>query len=426
MPGYVRHHRYKELFKYPASSVWWMFVPNPNGGKALRESTGQRDDVAAHRVYLARIRAPLDAGPEAKQRGLNEALVTRLNWLRTNRKTNDPSRKKLAEDTIDFYRKKSGTLVRLLGPDTPLSEIDPEAIREYISARTDEGAKGTSIDKELTTLSMAMKLARRDGVECGHVRDMKPEDFKTTYIPKERWLRREEYERFMAWWYAHRAASRGGILDFITSTGATYPSEVHNTGRDDIAEKLETRVVRGKLVKVKAFEIRIRGTKRETRDRTFTIPSDRQDIFERALGHMDGDNGSLFRSWGNIRRDIVIACAYLSMCTECESSRNLWWNRAGVWVKGTSQHSGVPSRDPKCSRCKAVKLFEPFSPTDLRRTFAQWLMQAGVPYELAYPLMGHADDRMLKKVYGKRSALDVGPLVEAALARAPKRAKSRV
>jgi integrase len=426
MPGYVRHHRYPELFKYPASSVWWMFIPNPNGGKALRESTGQRDDVAAHRVFLQRVRAPVDTGPKAKQRGLNDALVARLTWLETNRKANDPTRKKLAEDTVDFYRKKSGTLVRLLGPDTLLSEIGNEQIRDYITARTEEGAKGTSIDKELTTLSMAMELARKDGVECGRMRDLKPADFKTTYVPKERWLTHDEYDLFTAWWYANREASRGGILDFIVSTGATYPSEVRNTGRSDIKEKIVTREVRGRTVKVKVFEVRIRGTKRETRDRTFDIPSDRQHLFERALKHLDGERGALFRSWGNIRRDILIACAYLSMCQTCQSSKNLWWRNGDAWAKGTSQQAGTPARDPECKHCKAVKVFEPFSPTDLRRTFAQWLMQAGVPYEFAYPIMGHSDDRMLKKIYGRRSATDVGPHIEAVLARAPKRKVSGV
>lgn len=403
MSGYTRHHRFKELFKYPGSQVWWMFVPNPNGGRALRESTGQRDDVAARQVYLRRVRAPLDGGEEKKDRSLHDALVARLEWLRTNRLTDDPTRKKVAEDTIDFYMKKSGTLVRVLGAETPLTQITPEVIRDYITARTGEGAKGTTIDKELTALSMAMKLARKDGVDCALVRDLKPEDFKTTYVPRERWLTRQEYDRFMAWWYAKRQPSKGGVLDFLVATGATYPSEVHHTRRTD--------------VNLATFQVRIRGTKREQRDRTFVVPSDRRKYLERAMEYADGESGSLFASWGNIRRDILVACAYLSMCKRCELSKNLWWldTETDSWTKGTSQAAGSPMRDPRCEECKAAPVFVPFCPTDLRRTFAQWLMQAGVPYELAYPLMGHADDRMLKKVYGRRSAADVGPLIEAVL-----------
>lgn len=362
MSGYVRHHRYKELFKYPGSSVWWMFLPNPRGGKALRESTGQRDDVAAHRVYLERVRRdPVDTTAQAsRERTLNVALQTRIDWLETNRKTADPTRKKLAEDTVEFYRKKSGTLNRILGPDTLLSELTPKRIREYIAARTEEGIKGTTISKELTALSMAVKLARKDGIVCAPVSDLKPEDFKTTYVPRDRWLTREEYDRLMRWWYANRDAARGAVLDFIVSTGATYPSEVENVTREHVDAK-------------RAW-VHLPGTKRETRDREFIVPSDRRDLFERALKHAS-KTGRLFSAWGNIRRDILVAC-----------------KKVGIL---------------------------PFCPTDLRRTFAQWLVQAGVPYELAYPLMGHADDRMLKKVYGKRKATDVAGLIEAVLASHP-------
>mgnify|MGYP006921343467 CR=1 FL=1 len=407
MSTYTRHHRYKELFKPAGSGVWWMFIPTPKG-RALRESTGQRDDVAAHRVYLERVRRSVDGTEEAKKdRTLKDALKTRLEWIKSNSESKDPSRKKLAKDTIDFYKKKSGTLLRVLGEDTLLSTIDPEAIRDYVTARTDEGAKGTTIEKELTTLSMAMKLAKKDGVDCSFVRDIKPEDFKTTYKPKERWLTWGEYERFSRWWYANRQAARGGILDFLVSTGATYPSEVSRSRRSEM--NLET------------FLIHIRGTKRETRDRWLTVPSDRQHIFKRAMKFADGPGDSLFRSWGNIRRDILIACAYLSMCKECEQSKNLWWRDGESYAQGTSQAMGTPCRDPKCKECASSPGFEPFCPTDLRRTFAQWLCQAGVPYELAYPLMGHKDDRMLKEIYGKRKASDVGPLIEAVLSKQPKR-----
>ncbi len=257
---------------------------------------------------------------------------------------------------------------------------------------------------------MAVKLAKKDGVACELVRDLKPEDFQALYVPRERYLTREEYARFTDWWYANRSASKGAILDWIVSTGATYPSEVVRGQKADANEK--------------TFEVHVRGTKREKRDRRFIVPSDRRDFFKRALKNRTGSNagpvpgGALFHDWGsNIRRDIHIACAYLSMCESCESAKRLFWydEHNDVYIQSTHQRTGTPTRDPKCRACIKVEVFEPFCPTDLRRTFAQWLMQAGVPYELAYPLMGHEDDRMLKKVYGRRSATDVGPLIEAVL-----------
>lgn len=410
MASYKKHPRYKEL--YQRGNLWWMFVPNPLGGKALRESTKHSDAEAAHRVYLERIRtAPEVKGSGKKARSLEAALLARVEWLELNQDSNDPSRKKLSKASIDFYTKKSLVLVSVFGADTPLSEVTtPESIRQYIVKRTKAGTKGTTISKELTALSMAVKMAHKDGVECQLVRDLKPDDFKSVYVPRERWLTSEEYDRFMRWWYANRSSAKGAVLDFLVSTGATYPSEVCHGQEDDANPK--------------TFEIHLRGTKREARDRRFIVPSDRRSYFARALKHrFDADSGpvpgdGLFHDWGaNIRRDIHIACAYLSMCKDCEKSKRLFWRNVdtNTFVQSTSQRSGTPTRDPKCKACAKVEVFEPFCPTDLRRTFAQWLVQSGVPYEAAYPMMGHTDDRMLKLVYGKRSAMDVAPMVESAL-----------
>lgn len=41
------------------------------------------------------------------------------------------------------------------------------------------------------------------------------------------------------------------------------------------------------------------------------------------------------------------------------------------------------------------------TPNDLRRTFAHWLRDQGVPIELIAPAMGHSDTRMVERVYGR-------------------------
>jgi integrase len=56
------------------------------------------------------------------------------------------------------------------------------------------------------------------------------------------------------------------------------------------------------------------------------------------------------------------------------------------------------------------------SPNDLRRAHAQWLRRGGVqPADLA-PVMGHADSRMVERVYGKVTAVDLAPRLSASLA----------
>lgn len=73
----------------------------------------------------------------------------------------------------------------------------------------------------------------------------------------------------------------------------------------------------------------------------------------------DQRTGRVVERWGNVRRDLHAAC-----------------DRAGV---------------------KRV------SPNDLRRTFASWLVQQGVPLLTVAALLGHSTTRMLEKVYGRLS-----------------------
>ena len=56
-------------------------------------------------------------------------------------------------------------------------------------------------------------------------------------------------------------------------------------------------------------------------------------------------------------------------------------------------------RDAACARAG----IERCSPNDLRRTCATWLRAAGVAPDLIAPVMGHADTRMVERVYGRLS-----------------------
>jgi hypothetical protein len=53
------------------------------------------------------------------------------------------------------------------------------------------------------------------------------------------------------------------------------------------------------------------------------------------------------------------------------------------------------------------------TPNDLRRTTASWLAQANVPLELARRIMGHKGETMLRKVYARMHATQLGGLIEA-------------
>src|SRR5262245_52975766 len=82
-PGsFRRSARYPELFQKAGSSRWWAYIPNPNGGAALREPTGHRDERAAHQWYLDRVRRP--AGQADKDEiSLSDALKNRRDERRS-------------------------------------------------------------------------------------------------------------------------------------------------------------------------------------------------------------------------------------------------------------------------------------------------------------------------------------------------------
>jgi len=130
---------------------------------------------------------------------------------------------------------------------------------------------------------------------------------------------------------------------FIVATSACW-GESCRAMRVDVAEGLST--------------VFIRGTKRSTRLRTVPIVGETaRSLLEYTLAHAQGDDGLLFRPWTNVRRDLHVAC-------------------------------------------DAVKI-PPCSPNDLRRTCATWLRAAGASPDLIAPVMGHADTRMVERVYGR-------------------------
>ena len=200
---------------------------------------------------------------------------------------------------------------------------------------------------------------------------------------------------------------RAAVVAFIVATSATYPSEVAPVTRAMVDEK--------------TFTVRVPGTKRTSRDRTLVVPSHARGFLTFALEHARDDSedeseakGTLFQPWGNIRGDLHGAARLLSMCKTCRRGQNL---------RPTAKTIAAAEGKPPCKACQATPTFDPLSPNDLRRTFAQWLVRSGVPYELAYPLLGHDSPRMLERVYGKRDATSVADLVELALKRAPKNAR---
>ncbi len=341
---------------YKRGRTWWCWYFE-NGRRRVR-STRCRDQKAAELVARNWERDAADPDHAAARIATLNGALTLL--LRDREEQARAGRRSL--DTVGFYRAKAGHLVRIFEVDAagnrvsfPLAKLQPVHVDSYISRRRAEGASESTIYKEIVTLRAALRLARRAGIWFGEPAAICPIAFAPEYKPRTRALTRQELQGLLAELLPDRAAR----VAFIVATSASWR---------------ETELAADQDVRHDLASVLIRGTKRSTRYRTVPIVSDdARSLLEYALRHAAGTDGSLFLPWASARRDLLAAC-----------------KRAGI---------------PRCS------------PNDLRRTCATWLRAAGVPPDLIAPVMGHADTRMVERVYGRlpvqvlarRIAAAIGP-----------------
>jgi integrase len=119
-------------------------------------------------------------------------------------------------------------------------------------------------------------------------------------------------------------------------------------------------------VNLRAGTVRVRGSKTSHRDRTIPVLEPFADLVEYAAKRMP------FEPWSNVRRDLEVAC----------------------------RRAGVPRVTPR----------------DLRRTHGSILRQRGVEPHLIGKMLGHADSRMVERVYGQIPADALGELIGERLA----------
>jgi integrase len=247
-----------------------------------------------------------------------------------------------AAGTIDMYERKSQHLNRLLGADAPVGSVVASRVDWYVTKRLEEGAARTSISKELTTLRAALKLAKRRGAYPRDIAEVMPA-FSAEYVPRKRFLTEAEAWRLLAELEADRAAR----VAFIIATGCRW-GESERARREDVTDRT----------------VALRGTKTKLSARTVPVLPAKMGAAKRLLGHAvlhgAGAGPLLFAPWPNVRRDLAAAC-----------------ERAGI---------------------------ARVSPNDLRRTLGTWLRARGVAPGLIGSYLGHADGRMVERVYGRLPA----------------------
>ncbi len=236
--------------------------------------------------------------------------------------------------TLKRIEQFAGHLVRILGDELPIARIDYETVQHYITERERDAAAQTTIAKELSALRGALKGAKRKKKYSGDLDAIFPEEYSGQSKPGKRALALDQTWQLVEYLEEERAA----VVAFIVATGADLGS-VFTAQPGDI--ELEPPV-----------RVKVRGTKTGYRDRVVPVPWDEfVALLTLAAPHVP------FRPWGNVRRDLEVACRALDLTR--------------------------------------------VTPRDLRRTCGQILRREfGVPPALIAPYLGHADARMVEKVYG--------------------------
>ncbi len=329
-------------------------------GKRVRRSTRRCDKKTAEAVEQQWVIGAADPGHAAAQtETLSDVLVRFFEYF-----DGEVRAGKRSGATLKAYRSKAGHLIRLFETDAN-GVYSPRLVhgwtaadtRWYIGQRRDEGSGDTTVAKELVPLRTGLALAREAGTWHGDPDAVIPVGFTPHYEPRTRWLPREEVEALMRALVEDKKPHRAAVIAFMVAVSAEA-SAAHAARRDDIASD-QTAVL-------------VHGTKTVWRERCVPIESDDQKRLIRfVLEHADGVKGALFSPWSNMRRDLHAAC-------------------------------------------RAAKI-APCSPNDLRRTFCSWMIQDGVPPLVIAKMMGHADTKMVLRVYGQMRPQDVAGQLRDAL-----------
>ena len=229
---------------YKRGGVWWCSYAEH--GETVRRSTKCATKDAADLIAKRWERERADPDHAAAQAATFEGACK--GFLRDLDRSDTPATTRL------FYRAKVGVLARILGSDTPLSDVNAAAVDCYIAAREAEPVawdeKGApsrwvtayTISKELTALRQVLKRARRRGELRRDVDEIMPARFSPKYQPRKLALSQEHAAALVR----QLAPSRAAVVAFVLATGARS-SEVFAARREDID----------------GVRVRLRGTKTE-------------------------------------------------------------------------------------------------------------------------------------------------------------------
>ena len=450
---------------YKRGRVWWAGGVDRHGQRWQR-STKQTDERAARQVAA---RLEQDLAVEA-HRSIHEActlevaIAALLNFSRSAGR---------AEGTVEFHETKARHLLRLLGARRLCASITPAMTSAYAQQRIAEGAHRHTVQKELRVLLQALRRAKKLRLFAPDVdiSELKPDEVKSAYSPRDRWLTPTEYKTLLE----ELDPTRGGrtrrrrltkesalptsddvvrlgklsgrehwdeatartVLMAWAKSGQPMRSFARAHGfavqrilwwrdqlgmRDEldaisarVAEDLDERVLEEdrrdyvialcltgarlkELYGIHAKHVNLErttlflasGTKTKLARRTVPLAPAVAAVLERRIARFG--RKPLFPAWDKVSRDLYAACLRIEARQNPSPRR-----RRGEGAPLNPKGNPLPKRD----RVRPPNPFDPVSPIDLRRTYASWIAQAGVPVLHAVKLMGHGSMAMLQRVYAQ-------------------------
>jgi len=326
---------------YIRGRTWWVWFRD-HRGKQIRRSTSQKDRALAEKAALKIEDEFFSAPPEADRITLEDALVRYLAKC---------ERSKRAESTLEHYVGKARQLLRLLGPDARINGLRLHHIEEYIDVREQEilvrrpnsTRAVATVGKELGLLRSALRYMAKqrgdDGLKLYRfdTDEIFPEGVIGNYQPRNRALSISEYHQL----YQAVWPDRREYLQAFCGLGCR-DSELYRITPEDLDDAFE--------------RVRIPGTKTAGSERWLQPPADLWAMLTERAEHTEPGE-PLFPAWSNVRRGLQVAC----------------------------KHAGI----------------DHVSPNDLRRTFATWQAEAGVPEAVTASLLGHTSSAMVRRVYAK-------------------------
>jgi integrase len=312
---------------YEINGVWYVRT-DPLTGRKL--SSRLRDTKAFEAWYRGRQRLAADPRNAAASRATFDEWASR---------TLAEKRRIRAEGTGDFYEEKLGSLLRLIGRSTRMSEITPNFVDKLIAQRESEGIARNTISHELGVLVQVCKLAKRAGEYAGDISSLKPVGYGANYVPRKRWLTKEEVAKLEAIMPPERFA----WVAFEIATGTRY-IEV-------------TRAMPGDYDPVTGT-IMIHGSKTKKSNSRVPVLSKFERLLHRALPYLP-------LSWPRVAHDLPEWCAKAGIphatTNDLRRTHASWLKQAGVSsrnIGGMLRHESSIMADKVYAQDEAVRLGE--------------------------------------------------------------------